>query len=155
GDQGDKIHVMYDTCGTRDVYDDKIAVLWERGNGAIDFYSFKLYGGYFYWYPKVTEIHVEGGNGNDTIINDTYLISVLRGGKGDDTIKGGSAADLIEGGLGSDVLEGRGGNDQLYANKKGATASDLATDVLYGGDGDDFLFGSRGGVNVLHGGNDN
>jgi Ca2+-binding RTX toxin-like protein len=65
----------------------------------------------------VKEIHVDGGNGNDTIVNDTFLISVLRGGKGNYTIKGGSAADLIEGGLGSDALEGRGGNDHLYAIK--------------------------------------
>jgi Ca2+-binding RTX toxin-like protein len=155
GDQGDYIHVKYDTRGTNNTVDDCIVVDWQRGNGAVDHYSYKLYGGYFNLAQLVKEIHVTGGDGNDKIVNDTALISVLRGGKGNDTITGGAAADLIEGGLGSDVLDGRGGNDQIYANKKGATAADMAVDILKGGDGDDWLFGSRGGVNFMYGGNDN
>lgn len=155
GDLGDKIHVKYDNGGTaNNIFDDYIDVEWERGNGQNDHYSFKLYGGFANPYLRVKEIHVEGGNGNDTIVNDTFLISVLRGGKGNDTMKGSSAADLMEGGQGSDVLEGRDGNDHLYANKKGSTASDVAVDVLKGGDGDDCLFGGRGGVNFMYGGDD-
>jgi Ca2+-binding RTX toxin-like protein len=155
GDAGDTIHVQYDSRGTSSTLDDEIDVDWQRGNGALDHYSFKLYGGPSDPSQRVKEVHVDGGAGNDTIVNDTSLISVLRGGKGSDKITGGSAADRIEGGLGSDVLDGRGGNDQLYANTKGATASDLATDILKGGNGDDYLFGGRGGANFLYGGKNN
>jgi Ca2+-binding RTX toxin-like protein len=155
GNQGDKIQVQIDHNNPATKYDDEVLVTWTRADGNIDHYSFKLYGGYQGKQQLVKEVHVEGGDGNDTIVNDTSLISVLRGGKGNDAIKGGSAADLMEGGLGSDVLEGRGGNDQLYANTKGGTDSDLATDVLKGGNGDDYLVGGHGGVNFMYGGNDN
>jgi Ca2+-binding RTX toxin-like protein len=152
GDQGDNIHVKYDSRGTANALDDEIDVDWERGGALfVDHYSFKLYGASTS-VQKVKEIHVDGGPGNDTITNDTALISVLRGGKGNDAIKGGGAADLVEGGLGYDTLDGRGGNDHLYANKMGGTASDVAADVLRGGTGDDFLFGGPGGVNFLYGG---
>jgi Ca2+-binding RTX toxin-like protein len=155
GDQGDTIHVQIDKNDPGTKYDDEVLVTWTRGNGAIDVYWQKMYGGSQGKQQLVKEIHVDGGNGDDTIINDTALISVLRGGKGNDTLKGGSAADLMEGGLGSDVLEGRDGNDHLYAIKNGGTDSDVAVDVLKGGNGDDCLFGGRGGVNFLYGGKGN
>jgi hypothetical protein len=97
GDLGDQIHVKYDNGGTAYPLDDEIDVEWQRGSGQNDHYSFKLNGvtSDYKLYQRVKEIHVDGGNGNDTIVNDTFLISVLRGGKGNDTIKGGSAADLM------------------------------------------------------------
>src|SRR5262245_54654527 len=155
GNQGDKIWIQVDKKDPANRYDDKVVVGWTRGNGLVNAYWQKLYGGSDGKQQLVKEIHVDGGDGNDTIINDTFLVSVLRGGKGNDRITGGSAADQMEGGLGSDVLNGRGGNDHLYANAKGATASDPATDVLKGGDGTDCLFGGRGGVNFLYGGANN
>ncbi|MEU4424400.1 hypothetical protein AB0F81_27590 [Actinoplanes sp. NPDC024001] len=89
---------------------------------------------------------------NDTVVNETRLKLIARGGSGSDTITGASAGDLIHGGSGADRLYGNGGddslvggsgNDRLYG-RKGA-------DTLYGGEGNDRLAGGKG-KDKLYGG---
>ena len=69
-------------------------------------------------------VNVRGRGGDDTILNDTALPSLIEGGSGDDIVLGGDAlinfggaepgTDAIFGGLGSDALFGNRGMDFLY-----------------------------------------
>ncbi len=74
---------------------------------------------------SVKSIRVDGGEGDDWIIDSTKLPSTLLGGLGDDTLSGGSANDLLIGGDGADHLFGNAGNDNLQGG--------LHDDVLFGG----------------------
>ena len=100
---------------------------------------------------------VDGGDGNDRIIGDSYANDsdprlnpwgntgagdTLRGeaGKdyisgrhGDDLISGGEDQDFLDAGNENDSAEGDGGNDVI--------AGGLGNDLLSGGTGDDFLYG--------------
>lgn len=103
----------------------------------------------------VDSIFAELGSGNDQVVNNTNLPSVLRGGRGDDRLYGGSADDELFGEDGSDRLYGKGGNDLL----DGGAANDYlfgneGHDDLFGKDGADRLYGS-GGHDFLDGGASN
>ena len=80
-------------------------------------------------------LHLNGGNGNDTITgsrdNDT-----INGDNGDDSLIGGLGNDLFDGGEGDDTMAGDGGNDTMLGN--------IGNDSAQGGDGDDVVFGNLG-----------
>src|SRR4051812_40712109 len=84
----------------------------------------------------VKSITVNGGDGNDTLLNDTNLGIKISGGAGDDSIWGGSGNDTLIGDAGDDVLVGRGENDAI----DGGAGNDQA----FGGDGSDTLTGGQG-----------
>ncbi|WP_413204795.1 DUF5801 repeats-in-toxin domain-containing protein [Rhodospirillum sp. A1_3_36] len=94
------------------------------GDDVVDFGSFlSSYG----------DVHVDAGDGNDTVIGGTGNDDLL-GGAGDDMLMGGDGADTLMGGLGNDTLDGGMGDD-----------------VMSGGQGDDlFIFG--GGHDIVNGG---
>jgi Ca2+-binding RTX toxin-like protein len=104
--------------------------------------------------------NVEGGNGNDEIIdqfgagnaflgrggNDKLIggpgaDQTLVGGPGDDTIDGGAGADMLFGGDGFDSLKGGTENDQLFGEAGSLDTLDggPGADVLSGGDGFDIV----------------
>ncbi|WP_136661246.1 calcium-binding protein [Nitratireductor sp. XY-223] len=98
------------------------------------------------------EGEVNGGNGNDVIIDkgsDPITISGKKGddwlvaGDGDDTLHGNKGDDRLYGGKGDDKLYGGDGNDYLWSH--------AGDDELYGGKGDDILCGDSGN-DVLRGG---
>jgi hypothetical protein len=63
-----------------------------------------------------------GNAGNDVLVNDTNVSSLIDGGTGSDVLVGGSNTDVIFGGSqlagqhDKDILYGRGGNDFLFAD---------------------------------------
>ncbi len=74
-----------------------------------------------------------GGSGNDRIVGD-FLVNLLNGGAGNDTITGGRGADILTGGLGSDIFDYNNTNESGL----GAATRDLITDFLSGTDKLDF-----------------
>ncbi len=102
-------------------------------------------------FPALTQIVVNGGDGND-IIQGSQLPDTLNGDSdndrifgraGNDQIDGGSGNDFLNGGLGDDALTGGVGNDVVVG--------DFGADSLTGGDGDDLLIPAR----LLDGGSPN
>lgn len=63
---------------------------------------------------KVKSIEVNGGDGNDTLVNETAIRSVLAGNKGNDILRGGPGYDVLTGQEGNDVLYGSAGGDRYY-----------------------------------------
>jgi Ca2+-binding RTX toxin-like protein len=100
-------------------------------------------------------LFIESLDGDDVIVNDTALPSLILGGAGNDKIAGGSGADSVSGGDGRDKLLGRDGKDSLSGNagydtlEGGLGADRLAgnggRDRLYGNGGNDRLFGGAQG----------
>lgn len=112
---------------------------------------------------------LEGGSGNDTII-DAVLggTSKLTGNAGNDTLIGNDGEDYLVGGQGNDALYGGDGRDfaDYSDHSKGVNVtldgvvndgqpgeSDALTDIecITGGAGDDYLEGNAGD-NILNGG---
>ncbi len=60
---------------------------------------------------------VMAGNGNDTLIAQAGIATILLGGLGNDSLRGGSGRDILIGGLGADTIEGLGGDDLLIAGE--------------------------------------
>ena len=108
---------------------------------------------------------IEGGAGEETIVNAGFIggdvilhdgDDILQntgsgqvsgnvlGGIGNDTLIGGSLDDRFNGGDNADRLVGNDGNDNLLGGGSG--------DVIRGGDGNDFIDG-EGGVDDVRGGN--
>ncbi len=64
-------------------------------------------------------IYLDGGSGDDVLVNDTDLPAIISGGVGDDVLVGGSSRDVLHGGPGNDVLLGEhdtllgGGGDNV------------------------------------------
>lgn len=78
-----------------------------------------------------------GTEGNDNFrVGLGGVISVIRGGGGNDKIGGGSKGDHLDGGEDNDTLIGRGGADLLVGG--------AGNDALNGGGGNDILIGSNG-----------
>lgn len=102
----------------------------------------------------VTSVTFIGDAGNDTLTNNTTIVSSFFGGDGNDTLTGGSNDDVINGGSGSDTLIGNDGNDRLIGS--------FGDDDIFGGEGDDTIFGSAdentiygdAGNDIIFGGND-
>jgi hypothetical protein len=89
----------------------------------------------------VDRVFAEGRRGDDTIINDTDLPSVLYGNDGNDVLRGGSSQDYLRGGNHHDSLYGRAGVDFLLG--------DGGNDGLFGGEDLDFLYGGSGANRFL------
>lgn len=84
----------------------------------------------------VTEIHIFGRGGDDTLYNANVNVPVvISGGSGDDELRGGSRDDLLFGGNGDDLLVGAAGDDVLIGG--------AGNDWLNGDGGDDILIGGR------------
>lgn len=90
----------------------------------------------------VDSIRAEGFGGNDTIINDTDIPSVLYGNDGNDVLRGGSADDILVGGDDNDSLYGRSGSDVLSGGRD--------NDGLFGGEDFDRLYGGSGANRYLN-----
>ena len=108
---------------------DKFEVLGTSGNDQIsigdlggDAEPFEVAG--------VEFLRIEGGDGDDQLVNRTVVTSVIDALGGSDTVLGGSGQDLLTGGDGIDFLFGRGGNDVLF------TDQDLGNDTSLVDDGE-------------------
>ncbi len=86
---------------------------------------------------KVHSIVINGGNGNDFIVNGAGTIPArLIGGAGNDMLSGGNGDDTLCGGAGNDRLCGQYGDDLL----DGGTGND----IIVGGFGNDTVtYGDR------------
>jgi hypothetical protein len=101
-------------------------------------------------------IHVNSGGGNDTVaIGSTVtLATVIRGGKGNDSLAGGGGADDLDGEAGRDSCDGGAGDDTVHGGAGGDNVSgggdddtvrgDAGGDTVRGGDGADDLDGGAG-----------
>jgi len=58
-----------------------------------------------------TRITVSGGDGDDTLTNDTALPSTMAGDDGNDTLRGGAGNDSLRGGPGFDQIFAGAGDD--------------------------------------------
>jgi len=79
--------------------------------------------------------HVQGGAGNDVLINRSRMAVDLLGGAGNDRLTGGEGNDSLVGGGGNDRLTGGRGNESLVGGG--------GNDRLTGGGGNDLLSGGR------------
>ena len=122
-------------------------------------------------YNKTHGILVDGGAGDDRVINGDAATTVhggdgndsitgqgagqvfwgdggndtIRGGSGKDTLDGGGGRDLLYGGAGDDHMAGGPGNDTLHGEAgNDRILGDKEDDQLYGGDGNDTLDGGTG-----------
>lgn len=104
------------------------------------------------------ELHIEGGDGNDTILADGNT-NTVDGGKGDDYIRlgkgytvahGGDGNDIILAGTGSAMISGGKGDDKLYAMTPKPGTS-LRQVFLNGDEGNDELYAGSG-KSILNGG---
>ncbi|NEP18590.1 MAG: hypothetical protein F6J97_17085 [Leptolyngbya sp. SIO4C1] len=99
------------------------------------------------------------GDGNDIVtLKNTYAVSVVDLGSGDDIFNGGMGNDTVSGSRGNDFMLGDDGHDWLDGGRGKDTilagagndtvAGGLGQDTLDGGDGDDVL---RGDLNIRSG----
>ncbi|MEO1527102.1 MAG: hypothetical protein AAFX06_16810 [Planctomycetota bacterium] len=70
---------------------------------------------------QVDRIVFEAFGGDDLMVNDTSINSVMRGGGGHDTLMGGEGNDLLIAGAGDDLVLGGGGDDVVL----GGVGTDL------------------------------
>lgn len=90
---------------------------------------------------------LRGGNGDDSLQQtyyahgQTFTVTGLDGGEGDDLVDGGAGNDMLAGGTGHDTLLGGDGNDTLDGWTNGATDD---ADVLHGNAGDDYINAGNG-----------
>ena len=83
---------------------------------------------------------IEGGDGNDTLLNQGDISVLLGeanrdsllGSTGDDTLNGGSGNDTLNGGSGSDVLIGGAGSDRFWLVPGVTVDSDIISDYQDG-----------------------
>ena len=82
---------------------------------------------------NVRQLIVRGNGGNDLVVDNLNVPSIILAGTGNDTVFGGPNADRIFGESGNDRLEGRAGNDGLTGGEGadrfvGGPGTDTATD---------------------------
>ena len=99
---------------------------------------------YYFQASQVTRLKINGHNGDDTIRNNTFLPSEIRGGSGKDHIYGGGGVDVIYGEGGDDLLHGGAGNDTIFGG--------LGADVIKGEAGQDRMVAIDGGCDNVIGG---
>jgi hypothetical protein len=116
-----------------------------------------------YWYnaSEVSQIDFGGGNGDDTLANNTDINLNANGNSGNDTISSGNGDDYIHAGPGSDHITVSGGTNTLIGHDgddtiNGGSGVDTVfggynNDDINGGRGDDFIYGERGDDDI-HGG---
>ena len=81
------------------------------------------------------------GDGNDTVIGDSFW-DFIDTGRGNDSVQGGSAAETINGGAGNDSLDGGAGDDTINGGDGNDTITGgLGNDSMNGGTGNDVLSG--------------
>ncbi|MEM6363713.1 MAG: calcium-binding protein [Planctomycetota bacterium] len=97
-------------------------------------------------FESIRSLEIHTGDGNDVIVNQTNLPSIIRSGGGNDRIRGGRNVDRIFADPGNDWLQGGGGNVVLDGGD--------GRDTIRGGDGNDRLFGGLG-LDFLYGDNGN
>lgn len=114
---------------------------------------------------SVSQINFYGGNGNDTLTNNTDIKLSASGQAGDDIISSGNGDDFIHGGTGADQISSTGGTNRLVGHDgndtiNGGTGVDTIyggydDDLINGGDGNDEIYSDRGNDTVNAGdGND-
>lgn len=84
-----------------------------------------------------TKLTIDGGDGNDLII-DSEADNTLRGGSGNDHLVGNGGADKIDGGPGNDIIDGGPGIDT------GAGTGTGTDNPVSGGGGNDTFILRRG-----------
>ncbi|MBE9039709.1 hypothetical protein IQ235_02725 [Oscillatoriales cyanobacterium LEGE 11467] len=130
-------------------------------------------------FTNITQIQGFAGEGDDTIILDGVVTSVVLGGgddddrieinnsptdltqssylmgeDGEDTLKGGSGNDFLDGGNGKDSLYGRDGDDMISGgDNDDFISSSTGNDIASGDLGEDWVFGSFGSDILAGGGN--
>jgi Ca2+-binding RTX toxin-like protein len=89
--------------------------------------------------------NVEGGAGNDEIVDQVGAGNAFLGRGGNDKLIGGPGEDqTLVGGPGDDSIDGGAGNDMLFGGD--------GFDSLKGDTGNDLLFGEAGSLDTLDGG---
>lgn len=81
------------------------------------------------------------GDGNDTIVGDSFGV-YLNTGRGNDSVAGGAADETILGGSGNDTLGGGTGDDSILG--------EAGSDTLEGGAGNDTMRGGTGNDTFLY-----
>ena len=111
--------------------DDVITVDSYRGTGV----TIKLNGAVVGQFKNVNTVVVYGGDGNDTITANQWLLArtLFFGGAGNDRLTGGFGDSVLVGGDGNDTLEGRFGDDVLIGG--------VGKDSLKGGFGANLMLG--------------
>ena len=95
----------------------------------------------------------DGGDGNDTFVDDGSSGGQLRGGDGDDVLIGGSGKNTNRGGSGDDILRGGGGNNNLRGGSGNDTLfAEDGSGNLNGGGGSDTIFAGENTTFVQGGG---
>jgi Ca2+-binding RTX toxin-like protein len=158
-DLNDTVQVTFDDRGTWwDSGDDQVRVYLHNGRETISVGINHQQG----WLSTIDQIHFEGGAGNDSFTNSTFIRTHAAGGTGNDTLYGGTGNDTLNGDEGADSLWGSSGDDTLNGhgyvgyiwNDRGfeyGQGDDNASDSLLGGSGNDAVNG-MGGDDSLSGG---
>lgn len=98
---------------------------------------------------------IEGTSGSDTLIG-TASADEIRGYAGNDFIRAGYGNDEIYGGVDNDLIYGEAGNDVLYGDEgNDDLRGGIGEDVLFGGIGNDVLRTGSGYSEALRGGEGN
>ena len=85
-----------------------------------------------------------GQGGDDVLVNNTAIRSLMDGGTGSDTLVGGAANDVLLGAEGLDTLYGQGGSDYLFADYKYEEVGTKVNLKLLAPEPGDFLCGGAG-----------
>lgn len=110
-------------------------------------------------FTGLTQIRVEGDNGDDLITGSPDIANALIGQDGNDTLTGGTSNDTLDGGDGRDSITADAGNDSVL----GGDGSDSITtgdgndtvdagngqDSVSLGNGDDSIFAGNGEDSIL------
>ena len=107
----------------------------------------------------ITDIVIEGSEGDDVLRNGVLAHTTIRGGKGNDKLYGGTQPEVLNGNEGDDTLIGRGGHDTLFGEagndviKAGSSSLNTAQNRVYvqAGDGDDTVL-TFNGADTIYGG---
>ncbi|MEI3853986.1 MULTISPECIES: DUF5801 repeats-in-toxin domain-containing protein, partial [unclassified Ensifer] len=83
---------------------------------------------------------LKGSDADKDTATASFIVNVMAGTAGDDTISTGASADRISGGAGNDTISSGGGNDYLDGG--------AGNDTLSGGSGDDTLKGGAGNDSI-------
>lgn len=99
----------------------------------------------------ISEIDIDGGGGNDKIINRNIngsspveIPEFISGGSGNDIIEAGNNNDVVSGGSGNDYLAGGLGSDYLAGGTGNDTLNGSTFAIIDFGDGSDTLDGGSG-----------
>ena len=111
--------------------------------------------GWIYWTLRSDYSTLDGGSGNDTLINYGWNAKIS-GGEGDDSITNNGASSTVDGGDGTDTIENSGANVMLDGGAGDDSIISYGSKVtLDSGAGDDYIYSSGNKVSINAGaGND-